>query len=246
MGLLTGEDYVVLIDDGVSPLAAMLQATVEAAAGRPVNFIVNTHVHGDHVGANSHFADTGAVVFAHENIRARLLKDATEAGGPRGLPVVTFADGVSFHRNGLEARVVHFPTAHTDGDAAIQFAGANVLFTGDLLFHSLFPFIDLDSGGDVSGYIAAMEKLLSMANQDTVIVPGHGDITDRAGMSEDLAVLRDSRARVKALVDQGLTADEVVARNPLALYHDEYNWGFITTERMTRTLVRDLAESGSP
>lgn len=244
IGLLTGPDFVVLIDDGVTPLAPMLLETVEGASGRPVNFIINTHVHGDHAGGNAHFAAQGAVVFAHENIRKRLLADASGAGGPRGLPVVTFGEGVSFHLNGLEARVFHLADAHTDGDAAILFPEAKLLFTGDAQFHHMFPFIDLDSGGSYAGYVAAQQQLLALAGEGVRIVPGHGDITDHAGLAEDLRVLQDAHARVAALVGEGLSADEVVARNPLAQYDAEYSWAFITTERMTRTLFRDITAAG--
>ncbi len=240
MALLAGEDYVALVDDGLAPLAPTLKAFVDEQAGRPVNFLVNTHVHGDHVGGNAHFAESGTVVFAHENIRTRLLAKPDDAGGEGGLPVVTFADGVSFHLNGLEARAFHLPLAHTDGDAAIWFPDVNVLHTGDVFFHGLFPFIDLDNGGTVSGYIAAQRQLIDKVDADTQIIPGHGPLATRADLERDNAMLVDARARVKALLDSGQSADEIVEANPLADYHDNYNWGFITTERMTRTLVADL------
>ncbi|KAA9132827.1 MBL fold metallo-hydrolase [Marinihelvus fidelis] len=240
MALLAGEDYVALIDDGLAPLAPALKAFVDEAAGRPVNFLVNTHVHGDHVGGNAHFAESGTVVFAHENIRKRLLEDPSGAGGEGGLPVVTFADGVTFYLNGLEAQVFHLPLAHTDGDAAIFFPEVNVLHTGDVFFHGLFPFIDLDNGGTVSGYIAAQQALIERLDDTSKVIPGHGPLATRADLQRDHDMLVDARARVKALVDDGQSADEIVAANPLADYHDDYNWGFISTERMTRTLVRDL------
>lgn len=240
MTLLVGDDYVAMIDDGVEPLSPMLLAHVAETAGRGVNFMINTHVHGDHAGGNAHFAESGTVVFAHDNIRKRLLIDSEPAGGAGGLPVVTFADGVTFHLNGIEARVFHLENAHTDGDAAVFFPGANVITAGDVMFNKLFPFIDLDSGGSVDGYIAAQKQLVSLANADTVIIPGHGALANRADLQTNLDVLIDSRNRVKTLVDAGKSIDEIVAANPLADYHDTYNWGFITTEIMTRTLHRDL------
>ena len=81
-----------------------------------------------------------------------------------------------------------------------------------------------------------------MADEDTIIIPGHGELADRDDLQASVDMLTDGQARVKALVDQGLSADEVVAANPLADYHDEWNWGFITTERMTRTLYRSLTQ----
>ncbi|HEX5786541.1 MAG TPA: MBL fold metallo-hydrolase [Woeseiaceae bacterium] len=241
VGLLAGEDHVALIDDGLAPTAGTLLAGIEKIVGRPVDFIINTHVHGDHAGGNAHFAAEGAVIFAHDNIRKRLVANPESAGGAEGLPVVTFADGVTFHLNGIEARVHHFASAHTDGDSYVVFPEANVIQTGDLFFNGSFPFIDLDSGGSVSGYLEAQRELLELADAETVLVPGHGPLATRAELETHLAMLIDSHAKVQALVDDGLSADEVVAANPLAGYHEEYDWPFITTERMTRTLYRDIA-----
>ncbi len=241
MALLVGDDEIVLIDDSMEPLAPLLIERVTGIAGRPVDFVINTHVHGDHAGGNAALAETGTTVVAHDNIRKRLIVDPSPAGGAGGLPVITFGDGISFHVNGMEAKVFHVPTAHTDGDSAIEFRGANVIHTGDLWFHDLFPFIDLNSGGSVDGYIAGQQKIIAMANDDTKIIPGHGPVAGRAELKRDTAMLIDSRERIKALFDQGMSEDAIVAANPLAIYHDDYNWQFITTERIARTLVRDLA-----
>ncbi len=240
MSLLIGEDYIAMIDDGLAPLAPTLLAHVTETAGRPINFMINTHVHGDHVGGNAHFAETGTVIFAHDNIRKRLVADSSSAGGDGGLPVVTFGEGVTFHLNGLEAQVFHVPRAHTDGDAAIYFPDVNVIHAADVLFNNLFPYIDLDNGGTVDGFIAGQRKLISMADDETKIIPGHGPLATKADLQRNLLVLTDSQARVKLLVDQGRTIDEILEANPLSVYHEDYNWRFITTERMTRTLYRSL------
>lgn len=240
MGLLVGADYVAMIDDGLEPLAPTLLEHIADTAGRSVNFMINTHVHGDHAGGNARFAENGTVIFAHDNIRRRLLKDPSPAGGAGGIPVVTFAEGVKFHLNGIEARVFHLPNAHTDGDAVIYFPGANVIHTGDIMFNGLFPYIDLDNGGSVDGYIDGQKKILALANDDTALIPGHGPLASRADLRDNLDVLIDSRKRIKALVDSGSSEDEIVAANPLADHGETHNWAFITTERMTRTIYRDL------
>ena len=239
MAVLVGEDHVAMIDDSMPPFAEDLLTHVTETAGGPIDFMVNTHVHGDHTGGNAHFADSGTVVFAHENIRKRLLEDPSGAGGPGGLPVITFGDGVTFHLGTIEARVKHVPMAHTDGDAAIHFPGANVIHTGDVLFHGIFPYIDLDNGGTVDGYIAGQQAIWSMADDATKIIPGHGQLTDKAGMKADIDMLIDAKALVKDMVDEGKSVDEVLEANPLAKY-DAFSWGFINTERMTRTLFRSL------
>jgi len=224
----------------IVPTAPQLLEKVQEIAGRPVDFVINTHVHGDHVGGNEQAAKNGAIIVAHDNLRRRMEADPKLNTGPGALPVITFSDNVTFHVNGQQAFVFHVANAHTDGDAVIHFRDANVIAAGDISFRGMFPFIDLDSGGSVAGYKAAMRRVIEIADDETKIITGHGPAGTRAGLEQDLAMLVDAEARVKALVDQGLTADEIVAANPLTDYHDEYNWAFITTERMTRTLIRSL------
>jgi glyoxylase-like metal-dependent hydrolase (beta-lactamase superfamily II) len=241
ISLLVGDDKIVLIDDAMVPTApALLEAALEVA-GRPIDFVINTHLHGDHTGGNALLSEDGAVVFAHDNIRKRLLADPTDAGGPAGLPVVTFSEELSFHVNGMTAHAFHLERAHTDGDAAIHFVEANVIHAGDVMFNKLFPYIDLDNGGSVDGYIAGQERLYSMADENTVLIPGHGALASKADLRENLDVLIDCKARVAKLVAEGKSIDEVLEINPLADYHDTYNWSFITTERMTRTLYRGVS-----
>jgi len=239
-GLLVGDEYVVLIDDSFTALGPALLEKIEELAGRPADFVINTHAHGDHTGSNQFQAENGAIIVAHDNLRSRMEADERQNTGPGALPIITFSDEMTFHVNGLEAYVFHIEAAHTDGDAAILFREANVIATGDLLFRGLFPFIDLDSGGDVAGYKAGMQRLIDMADDETKFMPGHGPVASRADVQKDLDMLVDGEARVKALIDKGMGADDIVAANPLADYHDDYSWGFITTEVMTRTLIRSL------
>jgi len=238
--LFVGDEYVLLIDDAMVPTVSALMDAATEVAGRPVDFVINTHAHGDHVGGNEYLSANGALIVAHDNLRKRMQGNPELDTGPGALPVLTFADAVTFHVNGQEAYVFHIEKAHTDGDAAILFREANVLVAGDVMFNKLFPFIDLDNGGSVSGYKAGQQKLIDMVNDDTRIVPGHGPVASKADLITNLDVLKDSEARVKALFDDGMGEEDIVAANPLSVYHDEYNWGFITTERMTRTLIRSL------
>ena len=240
IGLLVGDEYVVLIDDSFTPLGPALLEKIEELAGRPADFIINTHAHGDHTGSNQFQAENGAIIIGHDNLRSRMESDPQQNTGPGALPIITFSEEMTFHVNGHEAYVFHIETAHTDGDAAILFREANVIASGDLLFRGLFPFIDLDSGGDVSGYKAGMQQLLDLSDDETKFISGHGPVATRAEMQQDLNMLIDAEARVIALIDKGLSEEEIVAANPLSLYHDDYNWSFITTERMTRTLIRSL------
>jgi len=242
VGLLVGDEYVVMIDDVLEPTAPALVAKVEEIAGRPIDFVINTHAHGDHVGGNVYVTAKGAIVVSHDQLRARMKADEKLNTGPGALPVITFSDRMTFHVNGEQAIAIHVPNAHTDGDAIIHFRNANVIAAGDLSFRGLFPFVDIDSGGSVAGYKAGLQQLIDLADADTMFLTGHGDVGTRAGLEQDLAMLVDAEARVKALIDKGMSAEEVLAANPLAKYEDDYSWFFIPTERMTQTLIRSLTE----
>lgn len=242
--LVTGEERIVLIDDGLEPLApALIQAATDIA-GRPIDFVIDTHVHLDHTGGNAALSDAGATVLAHDNIRSRMLADPEQYGTGK-LPLVTFSDSVTLHLNKQEAFVFHVAHAHTDGDAVIHFRDANVIHAGDIMFNYLFPFVDLDNGGSYAGYLAAQRRIASLANDDTIIIPGHGPLANKKDLQVAIDMLVDAETRVKALLDKGMSADDIVTANPLAVYHERWNWGFITTERMTRSLVRSLTTTSA-
>ncbi len=240
VGLLVGDEYVVMIDDVMEATAPALVAKAEQIAGRPIDFVINTHVHGDHVGGNVYVSEKGALVISHDKLRERMAADKDLNTGPGALPVITFSDRMSFHVNGEHAIAIHVPHAHTDGDAIIHFVNANVIAAGDLSFRGLFPFIDLDNGGTVDGFIAGLEMIIEMGDENTQYLTGHGAVGTREGLVQDLAMLKDSKARVKALMDKGMSEEDILAANPLADYGNTYSWFFITTERMTKTLTRSL------
>lgn len=239
-GFLVTKDYVALVDDGLAPPAPAMVEHITEVAGKAPDFLVNTHYHGDHTGANALFAGEGTIVFAHHALRERLLDDPASAGGDAGIPVVTFGAGVTFHMNDVEAEVIHLPAAHTDGDAIVVAKSANVIFAGDIVFNEIFPFIDLDGGGSVDGFISAQKKIAEMADDNTVIIPGHGELANLESMHKNIAMLVEGQERVNRLVEAGMSEDEAVAANPLADFATTFDWYFINAERMTRTFYKDL------
>ncbi|MFT5084612.1 MAG: cyclase [Lentisphaeria bacterium] len=246
IGLSIGEDGVVMIDDSMPPMLDIMKTAISSITDKPVDFLINTHIHGDHIGNNQAISEAGARIVAHENLRLRMLDKGiqTDKGmtpAPKGtLPVITFSQSIDFHLNGEDAHIFHAAKAHTDGDAVIVFKNANVIHAGDTLFNGLFPFIDFDNGGSVEGYIAAQKTLLSISNNTTKIIPGHGPLATRGDIEKSLAMLEKSKTLVESLIKKGKSEDEIVALNPLAEFHDSWNWGFITTEKMTRQLAKGL------
>ncbi|MBK7161224.1 MAG: MBL fold metallo-hydrolase [Sphingomonadales bacterium] len=221
IGVSHGEDGTVLIDDQYAPLTPKIQAAVAGLGASPVKFLVNTHWHGDHSGGNENFGKAGAVIMAHDNVRVRMASDQNTPFGevkasPKvALPVITYAEGLKLHLNGEEVRVISVPPAHTDGDSIVHWTKSNVIHMGDLFFHKMsFPFVDRSSGGDVRGVIAAADKVLAMADDNTKIIPGHGAVASKA----DLVAYRDMLVaivgKVEAAVKAGKSLEEVKAMKP--------------------------------
>tara|TARA_R110000744_G_scaffold84678_3_gene165691 strand:- start:46411 stop:47331 length:921 start_codon:yes stop_codon:yes gene_type:complete len=243
LAVLNGPDGVVMVDDQLPNTGGLIEgAVVEITGGDAPRFIVNTHWHGDHTGGNAHFAQLGTTIAAHHNIRARLDDAEAEwAQAPGILPILTFGDDLTFHMNGQTVEAVHIPHAHTDGDAMVHFREANVLHMGDTFFSGRFPYIDLSAGGSVDGFAAAMERGLEIAGDETRIIPGHGPLSTRVELQASLDMLREAAFRVRNLVEAGADLATVRAAAPLADFHDDWNWGFITTDRMVQTLYNDAA-----
>lgn len=246
IGLSIGDDGVVMIDDSMPPMLDIMKSAIRSVTDKPVDFLINTHVHGDHTGNNVVIASDGAHIVAHENLRKHLLEhgvqtaDGMKPAPKAALPVITFSSEMNFYLNGQDAHIFHVAHAHTDGDIVILFRGANVIHTGDVLFNGLFPFIDLDGGGSVAGYLAAQKQILALTDDKTKIIPGHGPLASRADLKAAIDMLEDSMALISAQIKAGKTEEETVAMNPLSRYHDKWNWGFITTEKMTRQLYAGL------
>jgi glyoxylase-like metal-dependent hydrolase (beta-lactamase superfamily II) len=253
IGVSSGPDGIFLIDDQYAVMTPRITEALSKLSPEPPRFVLNTHWHGDHTGGNENLAQQGTLVVAHDNVRLRMSTEqfskfferATPAAPAAALPVVSFNDSVSFHLNGDEIRGVHVPTAHTDGDVFIHFRQANVIHTGDLVFAGMYPFIDLDSGGSVDGVIAAVDRMLALADDRTRIIPGHGEVTDKAGLAAYREMLAVTSGRVRELVKSGKSVDDVLAARPNADFDEKLAWAFITPERYARILYRDAAEAAA-
>ncbi|MBU0617711.1 MAG: MBL fold metallo-hydrolase [Planctomycetes bacterium] len=222
LGLSVGDDGALLIDSGFAPHTEKVTAAVKAVCQTPIRFVVSTHWHFDHVQGNERLAKAGALLVAHENVRKRMsteqfltVIDRKVPPAPAGArPVITYGDMLTFHWNGDDVQILHVDPAHTDGDSIIHFRKANVLHVGDIYFNGTYPFIDVNAGGSIDGMVKAADRILVMANEKTKIIPGHGPLSDVAELRAYREMLATVRDRVRALVEQGKSRDEVIASKP--------------------------------
>jgi glyoxylase-like metal-dependent hydrolase (beta-lactamase superfamily II) len=229
VGLTVGADGAAIIDDQFADMAPKIRAAVAMLAEKPVSFVINTHLHGDHTGGNDAFGKSGAVIIAHENVRKRFVAPQVNPGNnapvaaraPEALPVVTFADTATLHFNGDDLEFTHMPNAHTETDIVVRFRCANVVHMGDL-FTGGFPFIDGSTGGTLDGLIAAHAKVLATIDDETKVIRGHGPLGNKAELAayrEMLVVVRD---RIAKLVRSGKSQDAVVEARPTREYEEKY------------------------
>ena len=245
IGVSHGEDGTVLIDDQFAPLTTRIQAAIAELGADPARFLINTHWHWDHTGGNENFGEAGAVIMAHDNVRIRLAEGAegrrtVPPAPPASLPVITYHDGIKLHLNGDTVHVVHMHRAHTDGDSIVWWENANVVHMGDLFFNGrTFPFVDLESGGDVRGVIRAATRVIDMTDDATQIIPGHGRMATRA----DLIAYRDMIAaitgQVASAMADGRSLEEIQAMGLTADYA-ELEGGFISGEAFVETVFTSL------
>jgi cyclase len=223
IGVLAGENAVLLVDAEWPQLFDKVTAAVRRISPQPIRYLVNTHWHWDHVGGDSSFAKAGAVLISSEQTRRYIVaeqKNSNPAGTPYArdpwaIPVITTTNGMTFHLAGQTVKIIRVPPAHTDGDLAVHFIEADVIQTGDTFFHGFYPDIDQPHGGTIEGMIAWYDTLYAMCGPNTKIIPGHGPVATREDVREYQRMLREVRNRVAKAVKAGLTEEQLIASHPL-------------------------------
>lgn len=251
LGVSVGDDGVFLIDDQYATNAAVNLAKIEELTKGKPKYLINTHWHFDHAGGNEVFRGAGATIFASDKVRKRLTGEiaSVSRGAPtvpapkEALPVVTFVNGIDFHLNGQTIRAIRAPLpAHTDGDTLIYFVEADVLHTGDTYMKDRYPFVDTGSGGTQAGFIAAIEKAVSIAGPNTKVIPGHGELATKADLQAALDMHKGARAAVEAQVKAGKTLEQTIATKPLAQWTPRFGGpgGFITDDAYVTVMYNEL------
>jgi len=282
-----GEDGVLMVDDQFAPTTEEIVSLVASLSEKPIQFLVNTHHHGDHTGGNKNMIANGTVVMSTDNARRRMIQgeknkfdikqDATlkklvddlnksgdkekakEKAKEKGndmpgfvaskntYPMITFSKDMTFHYNGEKVMVFHIHNAHTDGDALVYFTQSNVLHTGDVFFNGRYPYIDLKNGGSYDGYIKALSQILNIIDDETKIIPGHGELGNKGNMKYSHDMMVTLKNSVSFHVLSGKTKEEVLAMAELSQEYDAAGFGdfYITREKFIG-MIYDIAKRKYP
>jgi len=246
----SGPDGVFIVDADLKGASEVLEAGVATFTDQPVSMVLNTHWHFDHAGGNEHFGTKGALIMAQDNTRARIASKQrprwTVTGIPASpqpaIPIISYDTEMTLHINGMTIRAEHVrDPAHTDGDSLVFFEEANAVHMGDLFFNGLYPVIDINAGGSAGGMVNAINALLPRLDSETILIPGHGPVSDVAGLKRFRDMLATVDARIKLLLAEGKSADEVIGLKPTVNYDAEWAWSFMPPERWTKLMYDSAA-----
>ena len=249
--LSIGNDGVILVDDQYAPVTEKLKSVIANLTEKPIKFVINTHLHPDHVGGNEKLGEEGAIIVSHDNVRKRLSSDqffefinqTIPAMSEKGLPIITFSENMTFYQNDEEIKITHLDNGHTDGDSAVYFTNNNVIHVGDDFSDRSYPFMDLSSGGSVDGLISSLKKILLMINNDTKVVGGHSGISNQTKVKDYLDMLIDVRDIINNMIKEGKSLNEIIQLKPTTKYDIiYYDHSFIKPKDFVTNIYMSLKE----
>ncbi len=234
VGAINGPDGILIIDDFYKVASERLRDALKELGSPSPRFILNTHWHGDHTEGNEVFGKGGSTIIAHHNVRRRML-DPPQIFGMKiapyvshALPIVTYSESMTLHLNGEEIRVIHYPASHTDGDSVVHFVKANVVHFGDNFFVGRFPFVDIESGGNVQGMINNVAAMIAKFPADAKFIPGHGPLATMDDLKAYHQLMVESTNFIQDAMKAGKSLDEI-KKTGLPEKFKEAGSGFIKT-----------------
>ena len=248
IGVLIGKDGTLMIDNQFAPLSNKINGAIKTLDPGEIRFLVNTHLHGDHSGGNENFKRMGATVVAHDLARERMGKEQVNKAMNRvtpprekdALPVITFSDKLNFHLNDEDIVLHHFDAGHTDGDLIVQFKNANVVHTGDAFVRYGYPFIDVSSGGSVNGFISTLDKILLLIDDNTRVIPGHGEPATKADVKKVRDAVADIRDQVSSALKKGKKTEDISALGISDKYDADLGKGFVKGKDFVLMIAENL------
>jgi cyclase len=258
IGVLVGPDGIFMVDAQYAQLTDKIVAAIRKISPGPIRFMANTHIHGDHTAGNANFAKMGVTILAREELRERMVHPAPLANGnpapardPANFPVITYGMGavnsglgtpVKIRMNGETVDLIPVYAAHTGGDTMIRFENANMIMIGDFYRDFGYPFIDIANGGSLNGMLEGLDGLMKLAGPDTTLIPGHGEIIKRTALVPYRDMIVGVRDKVKQMIAQGKTQQEVVAAKLTAPYDAKVPGGNLPAGATQTSAERFVAE----
>lgn len=242
IGLSIGVDGILIVDTQFADMEPKIRKAISDLQSGDIDYIINTHFHGDHTGGNSALGQDTPII-AHENVRNRMKegKDLSDKTFRNSLPSITYEDKVNVHFNGEDIQLAHYKTGHTDTDTVVYFPNANVLHTGDLFFNGFFPFVDIESGGNVDDYMENVQSLIDNAPKDVTIIPGHGPLATMEDYKTFLSVMQETIAIIREGMAAGKSKEELQKKG-LPDRYASAGAGFISTKRWISIVYDSYSE----
>jgi cyclase len=248
IGVLVGDDGTLMIDNQFAPLSNKINGAIKTLHPGEIRFLINTHIHGDHSGGNENFKRMGSTVVAHDHVRERMSKEQVNKAMNRttpprekdALPIITFSDKMNFHLNNEDIELIHLGRGHTDGDIIVKFKTANVFHMGDAFVRYGYPYIDGSNGGSFNEFIATLDKAMALMDDNSKIIPGHGELATKA----DVKILRDKladiRDQVLAALKKGKKVEEIASLGITDKYDAELGKGFLKGKDYVLMIAEEL------
>jgi glyoxylase-like metal-dependent hydrolase (beta-lactamase superfamily II) len=239
IGVISAKDGALIIDSQYAELSTKIEQAVNNINQQQITYLINTHYHLDHTGGNGNMATLGVKIIAHDNVPKQMsiphsypvLGMEIPAQGQEALPVITFSNSMNLEFNDNQVYAFHIPNAHTDGDVVIQVKDKNVIHTGDIYFQGMYPFIDTEVGGSVSGMISAIDEILPLCNPETLIIPGHGNVSNCQELGEFQEMLKVVNQKVEDGIAKGMSLEDLITANILADLDEKWGQGFLNSEK---------------
>ena len=247
IGLLIGKDGALMIDDQFAPLSNKINGAIKTLDPGEIKFLINTHIHGDHSGGNENFRKMGVTVVAQDQVRERMMKESVGRNGdkiaPRdknAWPGITFPDQMTFHLNDEDIELIHLDPGHTDGDVLVHFKKANIYHTGDAFTRGGYPFIDQSNGGSFSGYVSSLDKMLAVMDDNSKVMPGHGNLATKADVKIFRDKLVDIRDQVVAALNKGTKVEDITSLGITDKYEADWGKGFVKGKDFVLLVADDM------
>ncbi|WP_276373067.1 MBL fold metallo-hydrolase [Chryseolinea sp. H1M3-3] len=235
IGVFIGKEGTLMIDDQFAPLSNKINGAIKTLSPNDIRFLINTHLHGDHSGGNENFKRMGATIVAHDKVRERMSKEqvnptnknVTPPRPEEAWPVITFSEKLNFYLNQEDIELVHVNPAHTDGDVVVHFKKVNVFHMGDMFVTYGYPYIDYGNGGSINGFISSLDAILAMMDDNTKVIPGHGELCRKGDVKNFRDHLAEIRDEVAAALKKGKKTEELSGLPIASKFDAEWGKGFV-------------------